>query len=153
MSRVKEGPTFWGSFASAATYKRNQGRLIRQLTAIALGAVVLFGCWTMTQTILATAWEGWEGNWDYIRYGVPAVIGGIGIWGVYRLVNFPRFADFLISVEAEMDKVSWADQTYLIRATGVVLGTMLVLGLFLLACDFIWSWSFEAIGFLRVKTG
>jgi hypothetical protein len=30
-----------------------------------------------------------------------------GLWSVYRLVNMPRFADFLIAVESEMAKVSW----------------------------------------------
>ncbi|MEZ6065657.1 MAG: preprotein translocase subunit SecE [Planctomycetaceae bacterium] len=152
MARVKDDRTFWSSLGSMDVYKRNQGRLSRQLTAIALAAIVLLGCWTLTQTILSTSVEGWESNWDYIRYGIPALLGGIGLWAVYRFVNYPRFADFLISVEAEMDKVSWAGQTYLVRATGVVLGTMLVLGLFLLACDMVWSWLFELIGFLRVTS-
>ncbi len=31
----------------------------------------------------------------------------VGLWLCFRLVNMPRFADFLIAVEAEMNKVSW----------------------------------------------
>jgi preprotein translocase subunit SecE len=169
MARGKEEQSFWGVLASAGQYKRNQGRLIRQLTSLALGVLLLFGCYTMSQTILASPpgfllpelgpiAEGeelppptfWEQNWDSIRYGVPALVGALGVWAIYRLVNYPRFTDFLISVEAEMDKVSWASQTFLVRATGVVLGTMLVLGAYLWVCDVVWSWIFKTIQFLRI---
>lgn len=169
MARANEETGFWGVFASTGIYKRNQGRMIRQLTSLALGVLLLFGCYTMSQTILSSppgfllpalepVKEGelpppqsfLEQNWDSIRYGVPFLLGAVGVWAIYRLVNYPRFTDFLISVEAEMDKVSWASQPYLIRATGVVLGTMLVLGAYLYVCDVIWSWLFEVIGFLRL---
>jgi preprotein translocase SecE subunit len=135
-----------------------------------MGAILLFGCWTMTQTVLSSppgfllapaipSETGatlppptfWEANWNSVRYGVPALVGALGVWAIYRLVNYPRFTDFLISVEAEMDKVSWADQPYLYRATGVVLGTMLVLGTYLFLCDIVWRWFFQWIGFLRLS--
>jgi preprotein translocase subunit SecE len=150
MARVKDQQSFVGALGSVGVYKRNQGRLTRQLTSIGLGVIAILGCWTMTQTVLSTSPDGWEQNWAYIRYGVPAVIGGVALWAIFRLANYPKFADFLISVEAEMDKVSWADQPYLVRATGVVLSTMLVLGMYLLLCDAIWSWFFRLIGFLRL---
>ena len=63
-----------------------------------------------------------------IRIGIPCAIGLFGMWFGFRLVNYPRFADFLISVEAEMDKVSWPDWPYLVRATGVVMGVMFFTG-------------------------
>ena len=170
MARATQQQSFWGVFASTGLYKKNQGRLTRQLTSLALGVLVLFGCWTMSQTVLssppdfllpqvdpALAGEAlpppgyWEENWGSIRYGIPMLLAAVGMWAIYRLVNYPRFTDFLISVEAEMDKVSWADQTYLVRATGVVLGTMLVLGAYLWACDLVWSWFFRLIGFLRLQ--
>ncbi len=169
MARVTDQQSFWGVFASTGLYKKNQGRLTRQLTSLALGAVLLFGCWTMTQTVLSSppnfllpALDStrpgealpeasyWEANWNNIRYGIPALLGAIGVWAIYRLVNYPKFTDFLISVEAEMDKVSWADQSYLYRATGVVLGTMFVLGTYLFLCDVLWRWFFQLIGFLRL---
>jgi preprotein translocase subunit SecE len=169
MARANEQPSFWGVFASTGQYKKNQGRLTRQLTGLALGVLVLFGCWTMTQTLLSSPPEFllpapvataageelppknvWEENWNSIRFGIPGILAAVGVWGIYRLVNYPRFTDFLISVEAEMDKVSWPDQGYLARATGVVLGTMLVLGVYLFACDILWRVLFRAIGFLRL---
>ncbi|MFV0446182.1 MAG: preprotein translocase subunit SecE [Planctomycetaceae bacterium] len=169
MARVSERQSYWGAFASTGLYKKNQGRLIRQLTALALGVLLLFGCWTMTQTLLSSPpgfllpasdltqssdelppENFWELNWSSIRYGVPTLLFFVGAWGIYRLVNYPKFTDFLISVDAEMDKVSWPDQNYLARATGVVLGTMLVLGVFLWVCDLFWSATFKAIDFLRI---
>ncbi len=149
MARAKDDITLWGSMASTGLYKRTQGRMVRQMTALALGVLVLLGCWTMTVTLFASAPDGWEENWATIRYGVPIAVGIIGLWAVFRVVNYPRFADFLIAVEAEMDKVSWPDQTYLIRATGVVLSTMLILVVYLLVCDLVWTFVFQSIGFLR----
>jgi preprotein translocase subunit SecE len=69
----------------------------------------------------------------------------------FRLVNWPNFANFLISVEAEMDKVSWASWDYLKRATGVVLVSMVVLGAYLFFCDIFWQQLFGFIGFLDLK--
>ena len=72
----------------------------------------------------------------------------VGLWLAFRLVNYPRFANFLIAVEGEMDKVSWSDQDYLKRATGVVLGTMLLLGMILWGYDFFWFRLFSLIRIL-----
>ena len=60
-----------------------------------------------------------------------------------------RFADFLVAVQGELDKVNWATWEYLIRATGVVLVTMVIASAFLWLCDFAWVNLFEFIGFLR----
>ena len=46
----------------------------------------------------------------------------------FRLVNLPKFADFLIAVEAEMNKVSWPTRTELFRSSVVVIVTILVSG-------------------------
>lgn len=141
MSRGKDDTTFIASLASAAQYKRNQGRMARRLTAIAAGAVALIGCWTLSNTALS--------QFDPpIRLGIPVALALFGLWATFRLVNYPRFADFLVSVEAEMDKVSWADAEYLKRATGVVLGVMLFLGLVLSLYDLFWLELFSSIGIL-----
>jgi preprotein translocase subunit SecE len=56
------------------------------------------------------------------------------LWLGFRIVNLPTFADFLIAVEAEMNKVSWPSRTELIRASMVVIilmfGLMIVLYLY-----------------------
>ena len=142
MAKSKSGTSFLVELGKFNLYKRNQGRLTRQLTWVGFALVVFFGAWTLSQGLLL----------EYeppIRVGIPMAIAAVGAWILYRVVNFPRFADFLISVEAEMDKVSWASKKELHRATVVVLVTMFFLGFVLLGFDIIWQWFFQKIGFLR----
>jgi len=130
MARTTDDISFLQNLTSTALFKRNQGRMVRRLTAIALSAVALLGCWTLSNTVLSESDPG-------VRRGIPAVLAVAALWAVFRLINFPRFTNFLISVEAEMDKVSWADQQYLKRATAVVLGVMVFLGTLLWVYDFL----------------
>jgi preprotein translocase subunit SecE len=74
----------------------------------------------------------------------------LAAWIIYRLVNWPVFAEFLISVEAEMNKVSWASKQELYRATIVVLSTMLFLGIVLFVYDKIWLEILSRIGVLQL---
>ena len=143
MAKLRNGSTFWGELLVFGLYKRNQGRLARQVTAITIALVVFLGAWTLHQGPLS----GYRSPW--VRVGIPLVISAVGAWITFRLVNFPRFANFLISVEAEMDKVSWPGKPELYRATVVVVGTMFFLGMVLLAYDVLWQRLFRWIGFLR----
>ena len=52
---------------------------------------------------------------------MPGLLVLFGWWVCYRVVNVPSFADFLIAVEAEMNKVSWPSRAELFRASLVVL--------------------------------
>ena len=138
-------------------YKRNQGHLTRQLSAVALGLIVALGAWTLSQSsFLSSLDDSVTFFWvlvipgDVIRLGTPFGIVVAGGWIIYRLVNYPRFADFLISVEAEMDKVVWSSKAELYRATVVVLVTMGLLAAFLLVFDVFWQSFFSMIGFLEV---
>lgn len=128
---------------STALFKPSQGQMVRRVTGIVLGLVIVVGCYVMSQVVLLD-------QSDAIQIGIPCAIAALGLWAVFRLIHLPKFANFLIQVEGEMVKVSWADQAYLVRATSVVIGTMLVLGAFLLLCDFVWMQFFDFIGFLNV---
>ncbi len=133
--------TFVSNLLSAALYKPTQGTMVRRITGLVLGLIVIVGCYVMSHTVLMSSERA-------IRTGVPCAIGALGLWAVFRMIHFPRFANFLVQVEGEMTKVSWAEQAYLVRATSVVIGTMLVLGAFLLICDAVWVQFFDLIGFL-----
>lgn len=138
----KETATLWNEMVAVGLYKRNQGRLVRQLTVAGLILIVLFGCWTLSQSLLV----------DYetpVRVGIPTLAAILGAWISFRLVNYPRFADFLIDVEGEMNKVSWASQQELYRATIVVLVTMFFLAVVLFVYDVFWQWLLKLIGVLR----
>lgn len=84
------------------------------------------------------------GGW--LSYLVAVALGAVGIWFGYRLVNWPKFADFLISVEAELNKVSWPTQRELVRASIVVIFTILFLSAILFVYDLVWQLVFTALG-------
>ena len=73
----------------------------------------------------------------------------VGSWLAYRIVNVPKFADFLIAVEAEMAKVSWPTRTELYRQSMVVIAVIFILVLLLFTFDLIWGTLFKWIGVIR----
>jgi len=133
--------SYLGAIFTTDLYKRNQGRVTRQATAAAIVLVVAFGAWTLSQGPLMAQQEA-------IKVGVPTGIVVLAAWLSFRLVNFPRFADFLVSVQAEIDKVTWASRSELYRATVVVVSTMVFLGAMLFLYDQLWFFLFKAINFL-----
>ena len=137
--------TLLGEMFSGDIYKRNQGRLVRQGTFFGIVALVAVGCITLANTILADKIAP-------IRVGLPTGIALLGAWFAWRVVNYPRFADFLIAVEGEMDKMSWPDWTYLWRALGVVLTMLVLFTAYMFLCDVFWNWLFETIRFLDITT-
>ena len=165
MAKKQDEASFWAALLATNLYKRNQGRLTRQLSAVALLLVLFFGAWTLSQGLLADfRWyrivkedDGTETQIEVsvltnlVRIGFPVALCASGTWVIFRLVNYPRFADFLISVEAEMDKVSWPSWPELWVSTVVVIVTMFVLGVVLLSFDIFWQWFFSLpfIRFLR----
>ncbi|MBO13578.1 MAG: preprotein translocase subunit SecE [Planctomycetaceae bacterium] len=125
-----------------ARYKRNQGRVTRQLTAASISLVVFFGAYTLYQTLLTENVATWIPLWT------ATAVTAVGLWSTFRIIHWPRFADFLISVEAEMDKVTWSDWSELKRSTAVVLITMVVLTLVLFVFDVFWQKIFTSTGVL-----
>ena len=125
----------------AAVYKPNQGRIVRQLTCLAIWVVIALGCWSLYSTL--------RGNLDsgsYLVPGIPALALLAGAWFGFRVVNWPRFADFLIAVEAEMNKVTWPSKDELIRAAIVVIFTIFFLAIALFLFDIVWQQLFSFIG-------
>jgi preprotein translocase subunit SecE len=94
-------------------YKRNQGRIARQATFAALAVIVALGAWSLS--------EFFQDKGPVVHYLVPFVLLAAGMWASFRIVNMASFADFLISVEGEMNKVSWPSRGELFRAAVVVM--------------------------------
>ncbi len=118
-------------------YKRNQGRIARQVTCVVIWVTFALAAWRVWLAIGAGA------NW---RYPIAGAILLAGIWLGYRIVNIPQFADFLIAVEAEMNKVSWPSRGELIRSSVVVIFVIFLLASVLFAYDLIWRSLFVFIG-------
>jgi preprotein translocase subunit SecE len=60
----------------------------------------------------------------------------------------PSFADFLIAVEAEMNKVSWPTRQELFRGSAIVLITIVLLATVLFGFDMFWNTLFTKLGIL-----
>lgn len=123
--------------ARVGLYKRTQGKITRQVTAASLFVTIALGCWQLS--VMLKTWSWLQARALGLEYAIPGALIALGGWFSYRLVNYPPFADFLIAVEAEMAKVSWPSRRELVRATIVVLVTMLVLTIMLSVYDTVWS--------------
>lgn len=125
----------------ASVYKPNQGRIVRQMTCLAVWVIVALGCWRLYATIAGSAETG-----SLMAPSISAGLLAVGLWFGFRLVNWPRFADFLIAVEAEMNKVTWPSKEELIRASIVVIFTIFFLAVTLFSFDILWQAIFTTIG-------
>jgi len=134
--------TLWATLSSVTLYKKNQGRLARQLVAGAGALAVCLLCWSMNQSLLAETAPA-------VRNGLTVVFGAIGLWVVFRVVNLPQFAEFLIEVQHEMAKVAWPSWPQLQRATAVVLFTMGMLSVVLFCYDIVWHWVLRLVHVLQ----
>ena len=130
---------------TASRYKRNQGKVARQATFFALLAAVAVGAWTMSsgatqefgEWFVPPALRNSISPEVVAKYVLPMIVLGIGAWAAFRVVNIPRFAEFLISVENEMGKVSWPSRGELFRASLVVLVVIFLLTTILFTYDFV----------------
>jgi preprotein translocase subunit SecE len=122
----------------ASVYKPNQGRIVRQVTLLAIWVIVGLGCWRLYGTL--------RGGFGPGSYLIPGALLLAGVWFGFRVVNWPRFADFLIAVEAEMNKVTWPSREELIRASIVVIFTIFFLAMTLFLFDVVWQFIFNLIG-------
>jgi preprotein translocase subunit SecE len=109
---------------------------------LAIWVIVALGCWRMSVWLDGT----FGPRYAWADMAIPAGLLALGGWFGFRLVNWPRFADFLIAVEAEMAKVSWPAKTELVRASLVVIFTIFFLAITLFLFDIIWQAIFRALG-------
>jgi len=215
------GGSLWSELFRTGLYKRNQGRIARQVTFAAMAIVVALGCWRLHYTLRDSRDVGAALNWMYrlvepaqseplswnpanrgeiqdarsqfaalveqgyvahvvdedgnagkavvgflqeqgslvmmyraecprsirlaLNYGLPLLLLSGGVWASYRLVNYPKFADFLVAVEAEMYKVSWPSRGELIRSSAVVIVVMFALAAVLFGYDLVWKFLFTNV--------
>jgi preprotein translocase subunit SecE len=148
-NQVRRG-TIWGEFLSAAVYKKNQGRITRQVTFAALALIVGIGIWRLSQLLplwfaaapslsVADGGAGASvGDLGVVRFLLPGLLLAAGLWLCFRAVNLPRFADFLIAVESEMTKVSWPSAGEVFRSSAVIIFLIFALAAILAGYDLFW---------------
>jgi len=138
-------PSAWMQFIrellKTEIYKRSQGRLVRQFTCLAIWVAFALASYRTFEylRIIATNMPQW------LVYAIPSAVLLVGLWLGFRIVNWSSFADFLIAVEAEMNKVSWPSRTELIRASMVVIVLMFGLMAVLFMYDFVLNWLLSCV--------
>lgn len=123
-------------FFSVKGYKSSQGRVSRRLTFLGLALVFVLGAVSYFHT-------GWGGP---VGAAVgAAIVAFVGIWASFRAVNYPTFADFLVSVEAEMMKVSWPSKKELFANTKIVLVFMVLFTALIFVYDVVFQALFSFV--------
>jgi preprotein translocase subunit SecE len=122
-------------------YKRGQAKNTRLWTAIAAFVVVAYGCYVL-HSKLQTLGNIWVET--LVPFGLCVVLGSVIAW----VMNKPSVADFLISSEGEIKKVSWSTRKEIIASTTVVMITMIVIALMLAVVDYLFVLFFIKIGLL-----
>ena len=128
---------FFEELFRVSVYKRTQGRIARQATFAASVVIVALGAWSLS--------EYYRDRGPELRYYLPLALLAAGLWISFRLVQMPAFADFLISVEGEMNKVSWPSRSELFRAAIVVMVVIFFLALLLYGYDVLLTWIKNAL--------
>ncbi len=144
--------SFFPELLKFGVYKASQGRIVRQVTFFALCLLFVlvsrelyYSGWFNFLAPAVSAETGIAGP-PILKILFSVLMAGVGCWFSFRLVNYPVFADFLVSVEAEMNKVSWPTQDQLYRASVVVIFVIFAMAVLLFAFDVIWTSLFEIIG-------
>ncbi len=110
-------------------YKPAQGKIVRLSTAGTLAVMtILIAFWLIEQPGIV----GLSPLWKLAVGGVLMLAVG---YGIFRLMNWVRFADFMIMTESEMRKVYWPPRPTVIAWTKVVIGLTLIMALLLTVVD------------------
>ena len=145
------GGSFLPELFRFGLYKPAQGRIVRQATFFSVALLACLAIWELYASgwfnfLNAAVAEGAVSGPNIGKMLFAFVLAGIGVWTAYRLVNYPVFADFMIAVEAEMNKVSWPTRDQLYRASVVVIFVIFAMAVLLFVFDIVWTAVFEVIG-------
>jgi len=134
---------FFTNLVRTDVFKPTQGKHARLFTALGLGLIVAAGLYQLYELYLKDQYP------PLTRLSIPVALGAAFAWVIWRIVQYPPFADFLVATEAEMNKVSWTSREDLYRATVVVLATVFFLALYLFVVDYVWSALLQLFNVLK----
>ena len=147
----ESGGSFFPELFRFGLYKPAQGRIVRQVTFFSVALLACLAIWELYVSgwfnfLNVAAGEDGVAGPQIGKMLFSFVLAGIGVWSAYRLVNYAMFADFLIAVEAEMNKVSWPTRDQLYRASVVVIFVIFAMAVLLFVFDILWTAVFEMPG-------
>ncbi|MHC5059979.1 MAG: preprotein translocase subunit SecE [Planctomycetota bacterium] len=119
-------------------YKRGQGYNTRLWSGLIVFAIAAGGCYVLWQrlTVLDNPWVA-----TFVPAGLAALSGLVLFW----LLNRPGPADFMISAEGEIKKVSWSSRKEIIVSTIIVICVVAVMAAMLFAADFTFTYLFKQV--------
>ena len=116
-------------------YKRGQGKYTRLYSAFAAAIIAAAGCWKLYQKMEAIPMGLSRRTEMWIVTMVPVGLFVILAFLIFWLVNKPSVADFMISAEGEMKKVSWSSRKEIAVSTSIVIIVVFVMAILLGATD------------------
>jgi len=108
-------------------YKKGQGNRARAIAALAAVAIAVFGIAEVYSS------EGTAMIFVVVSAFMVVVVAGGGIY--LSLIN-ARTSEFLIETQAELKKVAWPPKDEVKGSSAVVVGTVVVMGVFLVIVDY-----------------
>jgi preprotein translocase subunit SecE len=109
-------------------YKRGQGYYTRLYSALTAFAILAVGCLALYRQL-----EGAGNVW--IKASVPLGVCAGFSWLIFWIVNKPNIADFMISAEGEIKKVSWSSRKEITASTIVVIMVVALMAAMLYFAD------------------
>jgi len=116
-------------------YKKGQGKYTRLWSAFAVAIVVGIGCFRLYQKLEAASFGVSAKTMLWIATMVPAGLFVILALVIFWLVNKGSVADFMISAEGEMKKVSWSSKQEITVSTFVVIAVVVIMAALLGTTD------------------
>jgi preprotein translocase subunit SecE len=115
-------------------YKRGQGTPTRLGSGLGLFVIVLIGCVVLYQHLAEQS--------ILVQTLVPVGVCVVLSWLIFWLMNKPTVADFLITSEGEIKKVSWSSRREIVVSTTVVICVVILMAVGLAVIDLLFNWIF-----------
>jgi len=124
-------------------YKKGQGKYTRLYSAFAAAVVSVLGCIQLYNKLAAAEFGLSNKASMWVSTMVPAVVFAVLAILIFWIVNRPTTADFMISAEGEMKKVSWASKKEIAVSTSIVIVVVFLMAAMLGVADFSFRLFFQ----------
>jgi preprotein translocase SecE subunit len=126
-------------------YRPEDGHASRAICGLTLAALFLWGAYSFHEWLpeswrndpISKALQESLGSEFVLTWGVIAstALAIAFLYGIFWLINWPKWVDFLVETEAELKKVSWASRRQVVTESLVVVMTVLILGAYIFGID------------------
>ncbi|MHC4272020.1 MAG: preprotein translocase subunit SecE [Planctomycetota bacterium] len=124
-------------------YKTGQGKYTRMCSALGFGLIVAIGCYRLYDTLRMVDTGLNQRTELWINTMVPAVLFAILAFLIFKLINKPTIADFMIAGEGEMKKVSWSSRKEIVASTVIVIIVVILMAVLLGLADLLFRMFFN----------